>query len=49
VAQLKYLGTAVTNQTWFRRKLRGDWIRVTLAAIQPRNFVFSSAVYKRKN
>jgi hypothetical protein len=24
MAQLKYLGTTVTNQIWFRRKLRGD-------------------------
>jgi hypothetical protein len=24
VSQFKYLGTAVTNQNWFRRKLRGD-------------------------
>jgi hypothetical protein len=38
VAQFRYLGTTVTNQTSFKRKLRGDWIWVMLAAIQSRTF-----------
>jgi hypothetical protein len=37
MAQIKYLGTTVTNQNRFRRKLR-DEIGVMLATIQSRNF-----------
>jgi hypothetical protein len=38
VAQLKYLGTAVTIKIRFRGKLRRDWIWVVFANIQSRNF-----------
>jgi hypothetical protein len=33
VAQFKYLGTTVTNQNFFRSKLKGEWILVILAKI----------------
>jgi hypothetical protein len=36
VAQFKYLGTTVTNKISFRRKLRGDLIRVMPTTIQSR-------------
>jgi hypothetical protein len=36
VAQFKYLGTTVTNQNLMQKELRGDRIRVMLAAIQSR-------------
>jgi hypothetical protein len=38
VSQFKYLETTVTNQNLIQKKLRGDWILVMLATIQPRAF-----------
>jgi hypothetical protein len=38
VSQFKYLGMTVTNQFWFKRKSRGDWILVMHATIRFRTF-----------